>query len=1380
MTVLPLALAAMLAALIPPDWSLAKAHAEKRGLRERVSLNGYWRFIPCEAETKDVPAEDAGWGWFLVPGERRACGYGNFMHGDDGKVQRKFKEKAVEKYPAGFYRRTFDPPASMKGREVRLYFDLIFTDVKIWINGREVPVPRTSLRRFHVPIGEHLVFGRANDIVMRVAAEEGRYSGRACMRSDVWLEARPKVHFGEPAVETSLSKRQIQVRFLGGGLKDGAGTLTRRIVDAKDGKEVYADKVPFATTSTIPFVTPKLWSPDSPSLYRLELSLAGADGKTIDAAAVRFGFRELRISGGDYLLNGKRIEMFCDSSWPSNWTHQWHIADDYARKCLRTLKTMNVTSVYGHPHLLPESFFDLADEEGFMILYALNGTGLSIHKTPFSEYLPVFEAHAREEAESRSFINHPCNVALLDDIWYNYHNGTRNPAFVGMRDDGRDPNLKLKQPSERAANLRTLVAATGKIFPGYEVFTGADGHCGNLYSTHLYHTWGVPTAEMAAFFSRYSEERALPIFAGEVNIQYPCAFGDLRQCPSAPLYTENAARLMGPEAYRLERVNTGFFCTGPDNDFLQSTSDTDPLDHRIYAFVSDIYARTLEDYVERMLFNWRFDGANGFGFFEHVITARYLLSARSFSNISEVKGDLTRPGTKSEQLWGTHHRPPFEHLGDELLLRPGIVAAPFLRATDPVAVDFAGAGSDRYERDHAWFGGERLVKAIAIANRTETPRTFEARIRLTTTDGSVLSDRTAKVSVGAWTNRLSRFTIDLPRVTVRTEALLKADLASADGGKPLSCSLAVEIFPRPDVAANGGVSVALHGADAAFAEKVRALGFKVDAQSSLAVFAAGTMSDPAMREKAERLAATGNVLILEQPVETSHELVKVRQRRAFIQAAGHPALAEFRDADFAYWRGSAASVPSVGERKANMQWTDWGSRNMVAANVFRRPAHGNFLSLLVCGFDLFESPLLERRDGKGTLVMSQLEISARLGEDPVATRLFCNLLHYLDGRRAAARRVGVIAGKEGKAYLAKLGVKAEEASLDEGKDFSAYDVLVVSSPDWQAVRRRAMAFADFVHGGGKVVYLHAGGTFSSTWLPFALEHGTRVKTDGAAIGGAADSTWLNGWGASELYWHGQVEIPVFTKVPKSAEASDPQLVVRRKTGTGEFILVSASPDDFPKDASRGKIDRLVSSILTSVGVPLGDVRGFPYQENRYFIHDLTQGQWSFAEDPGNVGLDEKWQAGGGRPKWVTGQMTGGGEYVKAGIPWKNFLEKPYKGIGWYKIEFSMTEKEVAEAEKDSHYFAYTVGGADRTWINGRHVGAYAKVGAHRYYRIPSGTFKVGTNVLTVRLEEGSGEGGLLGTVQIKIGSGSLRYWSAPWPEGTDRDYGYPCDMIRMY
>ena len=47
-------------------WDVGKAHRETTATRDRISINGLWRWQPAESQRERVPADN--WGYFKVPG----------------------------------------------------------------------------------------------------------------------------------------------------------------------------------------------------------------------------------------------------------------------------------------------------------------------------------------------------------------------------------------------------------------------------------------------------------------------------------------------------------------------------------------------------------------------------------------------------------------------------------------------------------------------------------------------------------------------------------------------------------------------------------------------------------------------------------------------------------------------------------------------------------------------------------------------------------------------------------------------------------------------------------------------------------------------------------------------------------------------------------------------------------------------------------------------------------------------------------------------------------------------------------------------------------------------------------------------------------------
>ena len=118
---------------------------------------------------------------------------------------------------------------------------------------------------------------------------------------------------------TSVEKMEATIRAGGFGNVKGCG-LKVIITDYNDSKKVVKTAGPFALPEpkddgwkieqSFAWKDPKLWTPDTPNLYNFYLEILDASGKAVDRIFPRrFGFKELKIKGGRWQLNGNPITI---------------------------------------------------------------------------------------------------------------------------------------------------------------------------------------------------------------------------------------------------------------------------------------------------------------------------------------------------------------------------------------------------------------------------------------------------------------------------------------------------------------------------------------------------------------------------------------------------------------------------------------------------------------------------------------------------------------------------------------------------------------------------------------------------------------------------------------------------------------------------------------------------------------------------------------------------------------------------------------------------------------------------------------------------------------------------------------------------------------
>ncbi len=215
-----------------------------------------------------------------------------------------------------------------------------------------------------------------------------------------YLEVRPAVHFAvRPALEytldDSLSTVQGRLAVALSAPCAGDGLNVRWSCRAPDGTEAVAASAPLGAGMAgiaLPFALerPVLWWPHDqgePALYAHTVELVGADGRVLDRAQFRTGFRRVRVVMAPdqwkqpvefpksrslppvtLEVNGRRLfvkgtNWVCPDVFPGRVTRE-----RYARQ-LALVKSANLALVrmWGGAVAPQDEFYDLCDEMGLMV-----------------------------------------------------------------------------------------------------------------------------------------------------------------------------------------------------------------------------------------------------------------------------------------------------------------------------------------------------------------------------------------------------------------------------------------------------------------------------------------------------------------------------------------------------------------------------------------------------------------------------------------------------------------------------------------------------------------------------------------------------------------------------------------------------------------------------------------------------------------------------------------------------------------------------------------------------------------------------------------------------------------------------------------------------
>ena len=233
-------------------------------------------------------------------------------------------------FKPAWYRKHFTIPASDQGRILRLDFDGVFRDSKVWLNGQYLGEHPSGYTPFSYDISQIAKPGAENVIVVFVDPSqfEGWWNEGGGIYRHVRLTVLPPVHVAQYGtyvtstvpngdqgaddeanltIQTSVNNQQGQAadcQILSEILAPD-GTV---VASATTNATVQANGQSQAEQKTV-IDKPQLWSIESPNLYQLRTTVS-QNGAPVDVTTTTFGVRTIRYDADKgFFLNGRHVEI---------------------------------------------------------------------------------------------------------------------------------------------------------------------------------------------------------------------------------------------------------------------------------------------------------------------------------------------------------------------------------------------------------------------------------------------------------------------------------------------------------------------------------------------------------------------------------------------------------------------------------------------------------------------------------------------------------------------------------------------------------------------------------------------------------------------------------------------------------------------------------------------------------------------------------------------------------------------------------------------------------------------------------------------------------------------------------------------------------------
>jgi hypothetical protein len=352
-------------------------------MNAEISLDGEWEFLYAADGSPIGPAEVRP---IQVPGPWQA----------------QFPDLRT-RAGIGIYRRQVDIPAGWRVGRIVLRFGAVFHVTRVWVNAVPVGSHEGGFLPFAFDVTEQLVEG-PNEITVRVESptdnphafpdapfaeipfgKQSWYGPLSGIWQSVSLQRRSPDHLSRVRIQPDWSSGRVRTTLFPDRALSQAAEASIVIRDP-DGETVAASVSHLAAgteeqAALLEVAQVRSWSPDSPALYALEVTLA-RQGEIVDRRVETFGFRSIEARDGRLYLNGEPLYLRAaldQDYYPDGicTVPSVKFLEDQFRKA----KQLGLNALRLHIKAPDPRYYEVADRIGLLVWTELPNGGLSTERS---------------------------------------------------------------------------------------------------------------------------------------------------------------------------------------------------------------------------------------------------------------------------------------------------------------------------------------------------------------------------------------------------------------------------------------------------------------------------------------------------------------------------------------------------------------------------------------------------------------------------------------------------------------------------------------------------------------------------------------------------------------------------------------------------------------------------------------------------------------------------------------------------------------------------------------------------------------------------------------------------------------------------------------
>ncbi len=443
-----------------------------------MNLNGIWQFQPGVTNTDPVPTNQTLSSNILAPYPMESAISG-----------------VMQYYAWSWYRRTFTVPANWSGSRIILHLDAVTWQTKVYINGQMAGMHQGGYDPFSYDITPYLN-GATNELILQVYSPEDNgsqprgkqtlypggimYTSSSGIWQPVWLE--PVDSAGAQSIVLVPDVDNARLRLT---VNTYNGATVAVYAQALNGTDPVSSAAGVSGGELdIPIANPQLWSPASPFLYGLQITLVNA-GVTNDSISSYFGMRKIStnfVNGVPQIFLNNQFLYAMGPLDQGFWPDGVYTAptDDALKFDLQQEKALGFNALRKHIKVERQRWYYWADTLGLLVWQDMP----SCNSYTGNPSPPAVNA-SQFEAELSAMVTNHCNSPCI--IMWDIFNEAQGEAGSG-NGVGQASTASLVQLVQSLDPYRLINQASGGAYFGV----------GNVYDSHSYPPPGDPTSATQA------------------------------------------------------------------------------------------------------------------------------------------------------------------------------------------------------------------------------------------------------------------------------------------------------------------------------------------------------------------------------------------------------------------------------------------------------------------------------------------------------------------------------------------------------------------------------------------------------------------------------------------------------------------------------------------------------------------------------------------------------------------------------------------------------------------------------------------------------------------------------------------------------------------